>query len=203
MDLPFFEIPPLFNVICVALGCGLLVAPFFWLLHVWRGGDVTLNGAMAFTFLRIVLWVGVCSFIYGTYNGQGLSALWVECVFILSLILCFVLKRVRLYVEIVRQCLLVLLMFIVSAHFLFVYMILGNFIDLVVFICAGVHLGLLGLIYHYVIKFRQDLDVKFYILLWPLVLGLIALILPLLLSHIANDIEVFERFNRPPPMVRV
>ena len=197
-----FITPPLFTMLCVFLGAAIFFAPYSWLPR--RSYSSSSLGLYVFkSAMHAFFGVALFSCLYGVHSGRGL--LWPEVSVLLILLLGgFIYTKIGghsakdiplrlINVFLVSNALTV--SFILLSGGLVIVLMSFLSLEYAVF-SAGV--VLVGVLYWLYGRYNPQGDLQFHNVLWPLALGLLLFMGPLLVQEIANSEKFQESLHAPP-----
>lgn len=228
MEEPFFNIPPLFSILCILLGSALLVSPYLWLYGIIDSGrySVSLGYAVLRNVLRI-LFLSLCFTLFYSYTQlNSISGNVIEIAALVCFAAAFFMRAKgkekmtlalmwpKLEKEAVEQ--LFLLIYIVffwtlAAGSIYTvnsfYALLGAAmaIQMMVGLAGGVGLVVLFILQRKAAAALPEEDKRrcaYHDIIWPVALGLLMLIVPLLMYQFAYDPEFYEKLHPPPTLSR-
>lgn len=223
-----FNLPPLFILICMGLGLAVFFAPHVWLLRLIRAGDQILPslGQQAFAMAMSVFFtVAVLSLLWVQFEGQGSSV--IEIFVIVALYggahiqaHCAGTEPLRIPLKIIwgwfSKNLQVMLMALAGFALIQGLLLVFAFANIqsgdilfapvreATFFTGVFWIGMLYFLY----KLAQKRGVLpegtvFHRLLWPLVLGLFLIMLPLLVQEVATSDSFRVMMDAPRPLQKV
>ena len=210
-----FASPALLSILCVLMGAAVFFAPHVWLLERLRNSavqSVSLGRAVMGAAMAALFTAALFSQIYALIDGHGV--LWPE-VFVLAALAIgsFILGRLR-GMGLSRLFVKVPLAWFVINLKVFVFMlatavIIGLFTAVnipvreSVFVTGAVWIAALYKLHVSVQRQNSGKEKEaFHRLLWPLVLGLLFWMLPLLLNELIHSEGFPEMLHRSPPLQR-
>ncbi len=220
-----FASPPLLNILCLSLGAAIFFTPHIWLCRQLKnsgGQNGTLADSVFKTAMATLFAVTVLSFLNGLSIDAGLF--WPEIVMACLMMTgafiyhCYIQKRSfrnapkKLALFLLRTVLTVLALVAATTFLIQTFMLgfavlnvnfNGTFFQPVrdaTFITGALWIGAL-----YWLCERQGGSgaVKFHQLLWPLALGLLIIMIPMLAQNFVNSEEFQDSRHKPPPLHKV
>ena len=216
-----FITPPLFSVLCVALGAAVLTSPYLWFYRCGRNKAVLEQSFGVFVFgcmMSVLFSVALYSFLNGLVMHSGL--LWPElCCMLLLALGAFVYFRVQgmvfqeIPVRVLRLWFLSNLQvaglgaavfvfglsLILAVSFVFSYAAVGE----VTFLVGVLLIGGLYMLHARLRRLYPDQRLKFHQILWPLALGIFLLMVPMLVQNFVNSEKFQQSLHAPPRLQRI
>ena len=197
-----FVTPPLFTILCVFLGAAIFFAPYSWLFK-RTSSSISLGVYVFTTAMYAFFGVALFSCLHGVYDGRGL--LWPE-IFVLLILG----AGGFLYAKITGQApkdipaRLIHAFFVNNALAVGFILLSGGLIMLLLFFLPLEHavfstgVVFIGALYWLYGRYNASEDIQFHQILWPLVLGLLLFMGPLLVQEIANSEEFQKSLHAAP-----
>jgi len=219
-----FSSPPLFNILCVCLGAGVFFSPHIWLIKKIRSKvsyDDPLGTGVFKTAMATLFGVTLLSFLNGFSVGAGV--LWPEfvllCVLLIGALVYHAIRGsdlrtapqklgVFLFFTILKVLGFMFVAWIAIQSLMLLFLWLNTVLPLAVFqpvreatfLIGALWIGLLYWLYK---RKAAAVELKFHYLFWPLVLGLLILMLPMLLQNFVNSEDFQDSLKRPPSLQKV